>query len=151
MEAIGPRGTYPRGLSRGRRTRPSGDGLRLLGHRHWNPGDPDLDAAQLGAVREVDCLPVVAAKRDIGRRVLAMDDAAELLSLWIEDIDAACSAAIDVAGDIHLHAIRDARFGTAQVSKYAVRLLGKRAVRQKIEGANVTAPRVIDVNHAFIR
>ena len=79
-----------------------------------------------------------------------MHDAAELLALRIHHINAARAAAIDIAGDIHLHAVGHARLRAGQVGEYIVGLPGQRAVRRDSEGANMAAPRVIDVEDAFI-
>src|SRR5579864_4378870 len=54
--------------------------LLLLADRHRNSGDLHLDRAEVVAAGEIERLPVVAAKGDVGRRRRAVDDAAELLS-----------------------------------------------------------------------
>src|SRR6516165_1749545 len=86
-----------------------GDGVatsRLLhgGHRH--AGDPHLESAQARAGAEIDGLPVVAREGDVGRVLIAMHDAAELLALRIEDINPAGAAAEYIAGGVDLHAVR---------------------------------------------
>src|SRR5262245_9409773 len=88
--------------------------------RHRQPGDLELDREQRAAAREVERLPVVAAEGDVRRRRVAVHDAAELLALRIEDVDAARAAAIDVAGDVDLHAVGRARLAAAQIGEDAV-------------------------------
>src|SRR5215472_8192680 len=103
----------------------------------------------MGAAGEVKRSPVIAAERDVGGRRLPVHDAAELLALQVEDPDAARAAAIDVAGRIDLHAVGDAGLAAAQIGERAVALLGKNAARHYVEGADVAAPGVVDVEHAL--
>ena len=58
------------------------------------------------------------------------------------------AAAIDIALDVHLHAVGNAGLVAAQVGEDAVGLLRERAVGQQVEGPDVAAPRVVDVEHA---
>src|SRR5258708_32355533 len=60
--------------------------------RHRYAGNLYLQRAQACAGAEVHGPPIVAAKRDIGRVAKAMDDAAEFLAGWIEDIEGAGAA-----------------------------------------------------------
>ena len=100
---------------------------------------------------EVQGLPVVAAEAEIGGGRSAVHDAAELLALRIHDPYPAGAAAIDVAFDIDLHAVGDAGLVAAQIDEDPVGLLGERAVGHQIEGADVPAARIVDVEHALIR
>src|SRR3954447_19705851 len=95
----------------------------------------------MGAAGEVQGFPVVAAEGDVGRGGIAVHDAAELLALRIEDPDPAGAAAIDVAGDVDLHAVGHAGLAAAQVGEYPVALPGQRAVGLDIEGADMAAGR----------
>src|SRR5262245_50798470 len=61
----------------------------LLRHRHRDAGDLDLEHAEARAGGEVHRLPVVAAEGDVGGVGKAVHDAAELLALRIEDVEAA--------------------------------------------------------------
>ena len=65
------------------------------------------------AAGEVEGLPVIATKRDIGGGRRTVDDAPELLSRGIEDPDTAGAATIDIALGIDLHAVGNARLGAA--------------------------------------
>ena len=103
------------------------------------------------AAGEVERFPVVAAKSEVGRRRCAVDDAAELPAVRVDDPDAAGAAAIDVALDIDLHPVGDAGFAAAQIGEDAVGVPGQHAARQQLEGADVAAPRVIDIEDFFFR
>src|SRR5580693_5300717 len=103
------------------------------------------------AAGEVQGFPVVAAEGDIGGSRSAVDDAAELLALWVQDPDPAGPAAIDISFDIDLHAVGDAGLAAAQIGKDPVGVLGERAVGQQLESTDMTAPRVVDVEHRLIR
>src|SRR6266700_5196994 len=85
----------------------------FLLHRHRDAGNPQVDRAQGVPAGEVERLPVVAAEGDIGGRGLAVDDAAKLLALSIEDMDPAGAAAVDLACRIDPHAAGHARLGAA--------------------------------------
>src|SRR5262249_8671622 len=111
-------------------------GLRLLRDWHRNAGDFEVDRAQRSAAGEEQGLPVVAAEADVCGRRLAVDNAAKLLALGVEDVDAAGAAAIHIADGVDLHAVRYARFRPAEIGEHPVGLLGKRAVRGEIEGAD---------------
>src|SRR5580704_7366248 len=63
--------------------------------------DLQFDRAQRAVGGEVQRFPIIAAKGDIGRLGLAVNDAAELLAGRIDDVDAARAAGIDVARHIH--------------------------------------------------
>src|SRR5207248_8997052 len=119
--------------------------------RHRHSGNLYSNRAQVIAARKVDRLPVVAAEGEIGGRRCPVHDAAELLARFVHDPDAAGAAAIDVSLDIDLHAVRHARFGAAQIDEDPVGVLGEHAVREQIEGPDVTAARVVDVEDAFVR
>src|SRR5882672_11587655 len=79
-----------------------------------------------------------------------MDDATELLSLWIENIDSSRAAAIHVSGRVDFHTIRTARLRPGEVSEHPVGLLRQGAVRGKIEGADMAAAEIVDIDHAFV-
>src|SRR5205823_12863424 len=102
------------------------------------------------AAGEVKGFPVVPSKGQVGGGGSAVNDAAELISLRVHDPDPAGAAAIDIAFDVDLHAVGDAGLATAQIGKYPVGVLGKRAVGQQLESADVAAPRVVDVEHRLI-
>src|SRR5262249_34693880 len=79
-----------------------------------------------------------------------MNDAAEFLAGWIEDVEAARTAAKNVPGRVDLHAVRHARVGAAQVGEDSVGLAGESSVRLEIEGADMSALRVVDVENPLI-
>src|SRR5205807_5319939 len=93
----------------------------------------------------------VTAKGDVGRVIEAVHDATELLALGVEDVEPAGAAAVNVAGGIDLHAVGAARLGSAQVGKNAIGLAQECAVRRKVEGANMTPRRAVNVEHALVR
>src|SRR6185503_981009 len=130
------------------RCEPSGC-LFLYGYR--NACDLDVDREQRAAGGEVESLPLVAAEGHVGRGGLTMDDAAELLARLVHDVETAAAAGVDVALDVDLHPVGHAGFGAAEIGKDAACLLGERAVRQQVVGANMAAPRVIDVEDALVR
>ena len=80
-----------------------------------------------------------------------MHDASELFALWVDDPQPPGAAAINIAFDIDLHAVGNARFGAAQIDKDAVGLLRQRPVGHNIESADVPAARVVNVEHALVR
>src|SRR5262249_36011012 len=134
-----------------------GDGASVLSVRltafrrgNRNAGDFQIHGTEIGAAGEVKRSPVIAAERDVGGRRLPVHDAAELLALQVEDPDAARAAAIDVPGRVDLHAVGDAGLAAAQIGEYAVALLGKNAARHHVEGADVAASGVVDVEHALV-
>src|SRR5580693_7723857 len=100
------------------------------------------------AAGEVQGFPVVAAEGDIGGSRSAVDDATELLALWVQDPNPAGPAAIDVSFNIDLHAVG---LAAAQIGKDPVGMLGERAVGQQLESTDMTAPRVVDVEDRVIR
>ena len=61
------------------------------------------------------------------------------------------AAAIDVAGDVDLHAVGHAGLAAAQVGEHPVALLGERAVGLDVEGADMAAAGVVDIEHALVR
>src|SRR5712671_5689966 len=71
--------------------------------RHRHAGNLYLERAQARARAKVRGFPIVAAKRYVGGVAKAMDDAAEFLAGWIENIEAAGAAAKNVPGRIDLH------------------------------------------------
>src|SRR6186713_1318027 len=77
---------------------------RFFLRRHRNARDLHVDREERAAGGEVECLPVVAAERHVGRRRLTVDDTAELLSGFVHDVEAAAAAGIDVTLRVHLHA-----------------------------------------------
>src|SRR6516165_9900926 len=93
----------------------------LRGYR--NAWDLHIDRAQMIAAGEIKGFPVGAAKGQIGRGGRPVHDAPELLALGVDEPQPAGAAAIDVAFDIDLHAVRDAGLGSAQIDIYAVGLL----------------------------
>src|SRR5215831_11319004 len=127
-----------------------GYGSRLLRNRHRNAGDPEVDRAQRSAAGEEQGLPVVATEADVCGCRLAMDDPSELLALGVEDVDAARTAAIDIAQRVYFHAVGHARFRPAKVGEHPIGLFRERAVRREVEGADVATARIVDVEDAFI-
>jgi len=95
-------------------------------------------------------LQVVTAEADVGRCRLAMDDATELLSRGIENIDSTRTAAIHVSGRVNLHAVRAARLRTSEIREQPVALLRQGAVGGKVERADMAAAEIIDIDHTFI-
>src|SRR5262249_56262738 len=104
----------------------------------------------MGAARKVEGFPVLTPKGEIGGGGRPVDDAAELFALWIQDPYPPGASTIDVAFPIHLHAIGHAGLAATQVGKDPVSLLCESAVGQHVEGADVAAPGVVNVEHAFI-
>ena len=100
---------------------------------------------------EVERFPVIAAEGDVGRGRRAVHDAAELFAGRVHDPDPAGAAAIDIALDVDLHAVGHARLVAAQIGKDAVGLLRERAVGHQVEGADVAAARIVDVEHLLVR
>src|SRR5690348_9738619 len=97
------------------------------------------------AAGEVEGFPVGAAKGEIGSGGCPVDDAAELVAVWLDDPQAAGAAAIDVALDIDLHPVRDAGLVAAQIGKDPVGLLGQGAVGGELEHPDMPPARIIDV------
>jgi hypothetical protein len=60
--------------------------LFFLG-RHREAGNSQGHRTQVVPSGEVECFPVIAAERDIGRLRIPVNDATELLALRIEDVD----------------------------------------------------------------
>src|SRR5271170_4781827 len=125
-------------------------GRLLLGNRHRNSGDFYIDRAEMVAAGEIEGFPVGAAKGQICRGRGAVDDAAEFFALWIDDPQPTGAAAIDIAFDVDLHAVGNAGFIAAQIDKHMIAVFRERAVGRDIEGANVAAARVVDVEHALV-
>src|SRR5262245_62563420 len=96
--------------------------LRFLHNGHRHAGDLHLEHAETRARAEIDGLPVVASESHVGGVGKAVHDAAELLAARVKDVKPARAAAIHVAGAIDLHAVGNARFWSAQVSKNAIGL-----------------------------
>src|SRR5689334_10344614 len=90
------------------------------GDRHGHSGNLYLDRTEMTTAGEVDRLPVVAAKGEVGGRGGTVHDAAELLPGLVHDPHAAGATAIDVAFDIDLHAVGHAGFRAAQIGEDAV-------------------------------
>ena len=63
-----------------------------------------------------------------------MGDAAEFLSSWIDDPDAARTAGVDIAFDVDLDAVGISRRAAAEIGKEPFGLFGEQAVGQDIEG-----------------
>src|SRR5437764_5046911 len=124
--------------------------LNAFQYGNRNAGDLQVYGTEVRAAGEIKGFPVVAAERDVGGRGLPVHDAAKLLALRIEDPDAPCAAAIDVARRIHLHAIGHAGLVAAEIGEHAIALLGETAGRPHLEGAHMPAPGVIDVKHASV-
>ena len=79
-----------------------------------------------------------------------MHDAAELLSFRIQNIDAARSTAVDVAGYIHLKPIGATGVRSSKIGEDPIGVLGQGAIRQQVEGANQSAAKVGNIDHALI-
>src|SRR2546430_1627075 len=75
--------------------------------------------------------------------------AAQLFAVWIHDPKPARSTAIDIALDIDLHAIGNPGLAAAQINKDAVGLFREGAVRHEVECPDMSAARIIDVEHRF--
>ncbi len=61
------------------------------------------------------------------------------------------AAAIDVSRRVDFHAVRHAGLRPAQVGENPVGLLCQETIGQDLEGPDVAAPRIVDVEHAFVR
>src|SRR5207247_1519153 len=120
------------------------------GCRHRDAGNLHVDRAEVVAAGEVQGRPVVAAKRHVGGGGSPVNDAAELFAIRIHDPYPARSATIDIAFDVHFHAVGNPGLVAAQVDKDAVGLFGRGAVGQQVERPNVPAARVVDVEDLFI-
>ena len=132
------------------RRRGTGNGL-FRGDGHRDAGDFDIDRAEMVAAGEIERLPIVAAKGNVGGGGSSVHDAAELFALGIHDPDAAGAPTIDVAFGIHLHAVGDPGLGAAQIGEHAVALPGERAVGVQVERSDQSAARIIDVEDALVR
>src|SRR5499427_3869989 len=119
--------------------------------RHRHPGDPEVHGAKEVPVGEIEGLPIRTAEGEVGCLRLAVDDAPKLLALHIQNPDATRAPTIDVPGSVHLHSVRDTGFATAEICEHAIGLPGQRAIWRHIECAYVPAPRVIDIEDAFVR
>src|ERR1700738_1371015 len=102
------------------------------------------------AAGEIEGLPVVAAKSEVGGGRRPVNYAAQLFAVWIHDPKPACSAAIDIPFDIDLHAVGNPGLAAAQINKDAVGLFREGAVGQQVECPDMSAARIIDVEHRFI-
>src|SRR6202030_3943773 len=112
--------------------------------------DLHVDGAQMVAAGEIEGLPVVAAKSEVGGRRRPVDDAAQLFAVWIHDPKPARSTAIDIALDIDLHAVRNPGLAAAQINKDTISLFREGAVGHQVECPDMSAARIIDVEHRFI-
>ena len=102
------------------------------------------------AAGEIEGLPVVAAKSEVGGCRGPVNYAAHLFAVWIHDPKPARSAAIDIPFDIDLHAVGNPRLAAAQINEDAVGLFREGAVGHQVERPNMSAARIIDVEHQFI-
>src|SRR5580692_3984157 len=57
---------------------------------------------------------------------------------------------IDIALDIDLHAVGNPRLATAQINKDTISLFRESAVGHQVECPDMSAARIIDVEHRFI-
>src|SRR5258707_14017600 len=80
--------------------------------RHGHACDFQIDASQEIPAGEIERLPIIAAERDVGGVHAAMDHAAELFAASVHDPQPARTAAIDVSGHIHFHAVGHPGFGS---------------------------------------
>jgi hypothetical protein len=103
------------------------------------------------AAGEIEGLPVVAAKSEVGGRRRPMDDAAQLFAMWVHDPKPARSTAIDIPSDIDLHAIGNTGLAAVQINEDAVGLFREGAVGHQVECPDMSAARIINVEHRFIR
>ena len=99
---------------------------------------------------EVQRLPVIAAERQLVVAGAPCTMRPSFLPVRIHDPDAARAAAIDIARGIDLHAVGNAGFVAAQVGEHAVGLFRERAVGRQVEGPDMPAARIVDVEHAFV-
>src|SRR5258708_32644021 len=113
-------------------------------------GDPEVHGAKEVPVGEIEGLPIRTAEGEVGCLRLAVDDAPELLALRIQNPDATRAATIDVPSIVHLHPVRDAGFGTAQICEHAICLPGQRTSWRHVERPYVPTPRVIDIEDAVV-
>ena len=72
------------------------------------------------------------------------------LPFGADDVEPARTAAIDVSRGVDLHAVGAARLGSGEIDQHAVGRAGERAVRQHVEGADVPARRVVDVENRLV-
>src|SRR5215467_3745035 len=118
--------------------------------RHRHPGDPEVYGAKEVPVGEIEGLPIRTAEGEVRCLWLAVDDAPELLALRIHNPDATRATTIDIPGTVHLHPVRDTGLGTAEIREHAICLPGQRTIWRHIERAYVPAPRVVDIEDAFV-
>src|SRR5690349_7834194 len=96
----------------------------------------------------INAFQVIVSEGKVGRRLRRADDA-ERMARRVKDVDAARSAAIDIAAAIDLHAIGRARFLTFGLGPHgASRQL---APRRDVEDADMLALRVVDEETRFIK
>src|SRR5207248_940381 len=105
--------------------------------------------AEVVAAGDVERPPVVAAECEVGGGGRPVHDAAELLAGRVHDPDPAGAAAIDIALDIDLHAVGHARLRPTQIGEHPVGVLCQHAARQQLEGPDVAATCVVDVEDAL--
>src|SRR5258708_36488149 len=120
--------------------------------RGWrrDAGEHDVGRAEVAWAVEKQRLQIVTPKAYVRRCRLAMDDATELLSLWIENIDSSRAAAIHVSGRVDFHTVRTTRLRPGEVREHPVGLLREGAVRGEVESADMAAAEIVDIDHAFI-
>src|SRR6516225_6153956 len=141
------RASLPRLLAEGESIRPR---ARFFHNGHWHSGNLHLKHAETRARAEIDGLPVVATEGDVRRVLETVHYTAEFLPCRIENIKPAGAPAVDIASRIYLHPVGHSGLGSAQVGKNTIGLARERAVRLKLEGADVTALGIVDVEHALI-
>src|ERR1700719_3363183 len=102
------------------------------------------------AAGEIEGLPVVAAKSEVGGGRRPVDYAAQLFAVWIHDPKPARSTAIDIALDIDLHPVGNTGLAAAQIHEDAVGLFREGVVGHQVECPDMSAARIIDVEHPLI-
>src|SRR6516225_7631040 len=118
---------------------------------HKNARDLHLDGTKIIPVREIERLPVIATERYVRSLWPSVHDAAELLALRVENVHSACPSAVNIASDIHLHAIRPAGLRATKVRENAIRLLRYCPIRCNIERADETSAEIGYIEDAFVR
>src|SRR5262245_32429021 len=123
---------------------------RFLLHRYGHAWDLHIDGEESASGGEVKCSPILAAKGDIRRGRMSVDDATEFPAAGINDVKTAGAATVEIALSVDLHAVGHARLGAAEIDEHPAGGLRGHAVRLHIVGAYMATAGVCNVEDAFI-
>src|SRR5262249_22108423 len=123
---------------------------RSLLHRYGHAWDLHIDREETAPCREVKRSPVIAAKRDVRRCRMSVNDATKFPAFGITDGKSAGAAAVEIAVSIDLDPVGHARLGAAEIYEHAAGILGGHAVGQHLVGSHMAPPGVSNIEDAFI-